>query len=40
LDEEAYRSRVFKANVEMIEAHNADPEQTYKKAMNKYGDMT
>jgi hypothetical protein len=40
MDEEAYRVRVFKANSEMIKSHNADETQTYKKAMNKYGDLT
>ena len=39
-DEEVNRMRVFKANNEMIIAHNADETQTYKKAMNKFGDYT
>jgi hypothetical protein len=39
-NEEAYRFKVFKDNVEMIKKHNADNKYTYKLGMNLFGDMT
>lgn len=39
-NEEAYRFKVFKDNVEMIKKHNADSKYTYKLGMNHFGDMT
>ena len=34
--EDTYREFLFKKNVEAINAHNADPTQSYKKAVNKF----
>ena len=38
--EETYRFAIFESNFEKIEAHNADPTQTYKVAINQFTDMT
>jgi hypothetical protein len=38
--EEAYRASVFTSNVAIIKTHNADPTNTYTKAVNDFADMT
>ena len=40
LDEAAYRLRVFSERVAKIEAHNADPTQTYTLGVNQFSDLT
>ena len=40
IEEEAYRFKVFKDNLEMIKKHNVDATKTYKMGMNHFGDLT
>ena len=40
IEEEAYRFKVFKDNLEIIKKHNADQSKTYKMGMNHFGDLT
>lgn len=40
VEEEAFRFKVFKDNLEMIEKHNADSTRTWKMGMNHFGDLT
>jgi hypothetical protein len=39
-DEKAYRSRIFADSVADVKTHNADPSNTYTKAINDFSDMT
>jgi len=39
-DEFAARYAVFKANVDFVEQHNANPQKSYSVAMNEFGDLT
>lgn len=38
--ESAYRQAIFNANVDAMNAHNADSTQTYKMGINRFTDMT
>ncbi len=38
--DEQYRKLIFLKNKVRIELHNSDPEQTYKKGINQFTDMT
>lgn len=38
--EELYRLQVYKRNLEVINAHNANPQKTYKMEANKFADLT
>lgn len=38
--EEAYREKIFQANLEAIELHNADPDRSYDQGLNQFSAMT
>lgn len=40
MEEEAYRFKIFKDNVDKIRKHNADLTQTYTMGINQFTDMT
>jgi len=40
VSEESVRRAIFEENYKMIQAHNADETQTFKKALNKFADLT
>jgi len=39
-DQVSHRYQIFKSNVDFVLNHNADPEATYKVAINQFGDLT